>query len=250
MDEPSDYRPAAPRDFKHAIRSVDAADLRPEPAVTTSEYAAVSERPVVAPLLAERTVDSPLVRERIVATDAPVARRPFSIAAGFFGWAVASFFTLVLTTIVLALIGASAYDITDAGANALDTGTFNELTTTGLIGLVVALFIAYALGGYAAGRIGLWNGVGHGVAVVAWSVLFSVAAIALAVTLGDSVDALNVVPRVDWDALTTPTLVGLLVALVTMLAGAILGGKLGTRTDTAEDGLERRRVGRSRGRPF
>lgn len=252
MDEPSDYRPAAPRDFKQAIRGVDAGDLRPEPAVTTSEYASVSERPVVAPAVVERRVDdtAPPTRERIVTTDAPLARRPFSIAAGFFGWAVASFFTLVLSTIVLAFIGASAYDITDAGANGLDASTFNDLTTTGLIGLVIALFLAYALGGYAAGRIGLWHGVGHGVAVVAWSVLFSVIAVALALTLGDSVDALNLVPRVDWNDLTTPTLVGLLVALVTMLLGAILGAKLGTRTDTAEDALERRRVGRSRGRPF
>lgn len=256
VDEHTDYRPARSRDFATAARDVDAADL--QPATPPVAGSTLGEPPTYTPPNADygshgsATTAAPPVssRETTTVTDRPVAHRPFSLAAGFFGWAVASFFTLVLATIVLAMLGASAYDASDAGTNDLSQETFNSLTTAGLIGLLVGLFIAYFLGGYAAGRIGLWHGTGHGLAVVGWSVLFSVLAIALGAYLGDAVAGLNLTPAVDWNALTGPTVVGLLITLAVMLAGAILGANLGTRTDTRDDVYEERRVGRYRGRPL
>lgn len=197
-----------------------------------------------------RYVDRPettTVRERV---DRPVGDRPFSVAAGFFGWAVASFFTLVLGTIVLALIGTAAYNATDAGTTGVTQNMFNDLTTGGLIGLLVALFVAYVLGGYAAGRIGLWHGVGHGVAVVAWTVLFTILTIALGAWLGDAVAGLNLVPAIDWADLTGPAIAGILVSLLAMLAGAILGAKLGTRPYGIDGVNEGRRSRTWRGRPL
>lgn len=197
-----------------------------------------------------RYVDRPAsttVHERV---DRPVGDRPFSVAAGFFGWAVASFFTLVLGTLVLALIGSAAYDATDGGATGVTQDAFNDLTTGGIIGLLVALFVAYFLGGYAAGRIGLWHGVGHGVAVVAWTVLFTILTIALGAWLGDAVAGLNLVPAIDWADLTGPALAGILGSLLAMLAGAILGAKLGTRP-YGIDGVNEGRGHRAwRGRPL
>ncbi|HWH09033.1 MAG TPA: hypothetical protein VNX21_07515 [Candidatus Thermoplasmatota archaeon] len=197
-----------------------------------------------------RYVDRPegtTIEERV---DRPVGARPFSIAAGFFGWAVASFFTLVLATLVLALLGAAAYDATGGGATGVTADTFNSLTTSGLVGLLVALFLAYLLGGYAAGRIGLWHGVGHGVAVVAWTVLFTILTIALGAWLGDAVAGLNLVPAIDWGDLAGPTLVGILLSLAAMLGGAILGAKLGTRPYGIDDANEGRRARAWRGRPL
>ena len=209
--------------------------------------AAVPTPPVADREYVDRPATTTTVRERV---DRPAADRPFSIAAGFFGWAVASFFTLVLGTIVLALIGTAAYNATEAGTTGVTQDAFNDLTTGGLIGLLVALFIAYALGGYAAGRIGLWHGVGHGVAVVAWTVLFTIVTVALAAWLGDAVAGLNLVPAIDWNDLTGPAIAGILVSLLVMLAGAILGAKLGTRPYGIDDAYEGRRTRAWRGRPL
>lgn len=281
VDEHTDYRPARSRDFTRAIHNVDASDLRSTPPPPVSEDAArgyatgyppsdvrpdgtALERAPVAGVAADRDrryVDRPEGTMNVDRPDGttieerrtgPVDARPFSIAAGFFGWAVASFFTLVLSTLVLALLGAAAYDATNAGATGVTQETFNSLTTTGLVGLFVALLAAYFLGGYAAGRIGLWHGVGHGVAVVGWTLLFTVLTIALAAWLGDAVAGLNLVPAIDWGDLTGPAIAGILVSLLAMLAGAILGAKLGTRPygiDGVNEGLAVRGY-RRRGRPL
>lgn len=220
-----------------ARRDVDAVDRAPATVATSPDVE--RERRVVP---ARETVT-----ER---RDYARGDRPFSIAAGFFGWAVASFFTLVLATIVLAVIGTAAYDASDAGTTGLTQNTFNDLTTGGLLGLAIALFVAYLLGGYAAGRIGLWHGTGHGVAVVAWTILFTLVTIGLAAAYGDNVAGLYLVPRVDWSGLTGPSIVGLVVALLVMLGGAILGANLGTRPYGLDGTYEGRRVRAYRGRPL
>lgn len=230
MDETTDYRPATRRDYRKAAENVDASELTPY------------EREQ----LASRRRTERVEETRVVGT---AGERPFSVAAGFFGWAVASFFTLVLGTFVLGAIGATAFEVTDEGTT-IDTETFNSLTTTGLLGLAVAILAAYFLGGYAAGRIGLWHGAMHGVAIVVWTVLFSVLAIAAGVWLGDAADALLVIPAIDWSELATPAVLGILLALVVMFAGAILGGVTGARRDTEVGLRERWRTRRVRGRPL
>lgn len=238
-DKETDYRPAQTRDFTRAITNVDATDLRPADATGAPMPPVVHPAPMPT---------STRVEERIVDETPPA--RPFSLAAGFFGWSVAAFFTLLLSTLVLAFVGSAAFDATDAGTTDLTTETWNDLTTVGTMGLLISLFVAYLLGGYAAGRIGLWHGTGHGLAVVAWTVLFALVTVGLTAAYGSTVADLYVTPTIEWSDLTGAAVVGLLVALAAMLAGAVLGANLGTRPNATEGVLDRRGLGRVRGRPL
>ncbi|HVM46020.1 MAG TPA: hypothetical protein VM582_08810, partial [Candidatus Thermoplasmatota archaeon] len=178
-----------------------------------------------------------------VAAEPPVGRRRFSIGATFLGWSVAAFFTIVFSVIVLAALG---------GAEARDGVMDLENFALGnFIGYLVAAFLAYLIGGYAAGRIALWNGVGHGLGTVAWAVLFA----ALALLAGAyAADALNVampagVAGFDATALSGVAIGAILLSLLAMLLGAALGGRLGERYHVARGhhGWRRREA---RGRPL
>lgn len=197
------------------------------------------------------------VRREEVVEDRPAERPGFSVAAGFYGWAVAMWFTLLFTGLVLAFLGSAAYGnaTVTSSSVAFSQTTLNNLTTTGIVAGVIALFLAFFLGGYAAGRIGRWFGVWHGVAVVGWTVLFSILGAVLgyyATTTSVNVGAYLSAYAIDWNAVTTGTIVTLLVMLVVMLVGASLGGALGDNLYAREVGYERRAYttrGGWRGRP-
>jgi MFS family permease len=180
---------------------------------------------------------------------AGVRRRRFSLGATFLGWAVASFFTLVFTGIVLLALGGSALR-TDDGT--LTAGDLANLTITGLAGAVVAMFLAYLVGGYAAGRIAHWDGARHGAVVPLWTILAGLLALLAGATLGPQLAGYlgPYVPRVDAGALTTYGVLGLLAMLAADFLGAILGGILGAKGDERHEmgTVERRRT--MRGRPL
>lgn len=175
-------------------------------------------------------------REEVRDLDRPIG---FSIAAGFFGWAVASFFTLLFVGLTLAALGAQAYNEASTGDGAVDLARpdWTTLSTAGAVAGLVSILVAYFLGGYAAGRIGLRSGALHGVMVVVWTVLATLLAAVLAGAAADAFDlGAYVAPfAIDWSAVTTETAIGLGIVLLTMLVGAILGGMLGDRWWAADE---------------
>lgn len=176
---------------------------------------------------------APPTRQEVVTREDGPVRGPlgFSFSAGFFGWAVASFFALLLTVLALALFGAN---MTADGV--VSTAELGSLTMAGIVAGVVVLFVAYFLGGFAAGRIGIVNGALHGASILAWTLLFGLLAFAVAAYAADALDlAAYAYPyRIDWNALTATGVVVLVLSLLAMLGGAMLGGMLGAREWIAE----------------
>lgn len=113
----------------------------------------------------------------------------------------------------------------------------------------MSAFLAYVIGGYAAGRIALWDGIRHGVLTVAWAVLgvilYAIASFQFAAQLAQTTPL-----RVEPIELTTVLVTGVLVTLAAMLGGAALGGMWGERYHDRVHGVERgSRRTRMRGRP-
>ncbi|GAC1339260.1 MAG: hypothetical protein NVSMB29_06290 [Candidatus Dormibacteria bacterium] len=156
----------------------------------------------------------------------------FDWVATFLGFAVAIFFLLLLLGIVGAIVGSVAAQIGATGPRADGSipGTTQNLGLSAVIGSVVALLLAYFIGGYAAGRLARYDGVVNGVGVVAWTVLVAVILGVLGVVLGSRFNVasqlhLNVSPS----SLQAGGVISLVVTLLVMLVGAALGGALGAR---------------------
>ena len=115
----------------------------------------------------------------------------------------------------------------DAAASA-DDPTSQTLGVGGLVGGLVALFLGYLLGGYAAGRMARFDGAKNGIGVVIWTVVMALVLGGLGTLLGDEF----AVPQrlrldIEPEALTAAGAISLAIALVVMLGAAVLGGKLG-----------------------
>lgn len=152
-------------------------------------------------------------------------RRPYSIGATFLGWCVASFLSLVFLALIFVGLGGAA-----AAADGLTQQEIAQFGIAGVVGSLLAFFLAYLVGGYAAGRIGLWNGVGHGAGVPVWAIVLTLL-VALVGAVG--IDFTAIMAEVNGVAtgdLTGPAVIMTLVTLVVMFGGAMLGGMLGERT--------------------
>lgn len=187
--------------------------------------------------------------ERRVVTTAHEPRR-FSLGATFLGWAVASFFTLLFTAIVIGIVGgATAGD----GTFGLGDENVTNVAIGALVGLLIAVFLAYLIGGYNAGRISRWDGGKHGAAIVGWTILFAILA-AIVTYAGMTTFNLGAylapvgLDFADPATLTTYGILVLVLVLAAMIGGGYLGGKLGERTYEREMAPARRRA--VRGRPL
>lgn len=174
-------------------------------------------------------------------------RRGFSVGATFLGWSVAAFFTLVFLAIAGILLGAK--DLS-GGAEEMVSLDASEVGLANLAIYLVATFLAFVIGGYAAGRIAIRDGMAHGLAIVGWAVLFGLVGLLAGATLADDIAAFTNV-RLDRGSITIGVVAGVLATLIAQLAGAALGGSLGERYHERIDGLEPRRAGerRTRSRP-
>ena len=136
-----------------------------------------------------------------------------------------------LATLVLlgGLIGAAI------GAVGYQTGLDDEaeeLSLAGLIGGLVTIFLAYLIGGWAAGRIARYDGLRNGLMTGVWTIVLAAILSALAAWLGSEYDVLRNVELPQWfsqDALTTGGIISALVAIAAMLLGGLLGGMWGER---------------------
>ena len=138
--------------------------------------------------------------------------------------------TALATLVLLAgLIGAAI------GAIGYQTGlddTVDDLSIASLIGGLVALFLAYLVGGWAAGRIARYDGARNGLMTAVWTIVLAAILSALAAAFGAEYDVLRNVNLPQWfstEALTIGAIISALVAIATMLIGGFLGGIWGAR---------------------
>lgn len=195
------------------------------------------ERTYATPTTAPRPVDErpvapvPETRTRAVVDDE--RRRGFSFLDSFLGWNIAAFWMLVFTGIALAILGSAAYNAnaTTTTANGFTVPDLANLAAGGIIGLVVAQFLAYFIGGYGAGRMARGSGLANGLGVAVWGVVIAIVLGLVAAGLTNAYNAGYWLSYygVNLRNLTGPAIGTLVGSLIAMFLGGILGGILGAR---------------------
>jgi len=157
--------------------------------------------------------------------------------AAFFGWLVAVAVTVLLTSIIGAVVAA----VSDS-TNVTQTQAERQAGTIGMaagLTLIVVLALAYFTGGYVAGRMSRFDGAKQGLATWVVGLLLTVLAIVVGWVAGDQY---NVFDRIDLPRIPIPTdqastggvVVAVAVVVLTILT-AMLGGKVGTRYHSRVD---------------
>jgi hypothetical protein len=147
------------------------------------------------------------------------------IPASLVGMLTALSTTLILAGLVGAAVGAVGYQ-TGLEENAQD------LSTWSLIGGVAVLFVAYVIGGWAAGRMARYDGVRNGFATGIWTLVLGAILAGLGAWIGSEYDVFRNVELPQWfesDALTTAAIISGIAAIAAMFAGGIIGGLWGER---------------------
>lgn len=156
----------------------------------------------------------------------------------FIGFAVASWFAIVFLGIVGAIVGAVGFQlhtpVPKIGGSI--AGATQNLGIGALIGSVIAVFLAYLIGGYTAGRMARFSGALNGLGVWIWTI---VVAIILGIAGAIAGSNFNVASQLHLNV-SRSTLAGaggisLAVTLVIMLIGAVAGGTLGQRHNRTLD---------------
>ncbi len=150
------------------------------------------------------------------------------IGSAFFGWLVSTAMAVLLVALVAAAGRAGFLPGTDPLARA-----GQETSGGGVTGLIVLLsvqLLAYFSGGYVAGRMARFNGVGQGLMVWLLGVIGAVAAALLGI-IGQSnvlttVNSFLRLPLVEGQLSVEGTIAAIAVA-ATALIGAVLGGLTG-----------------------
>jgi len=147
------------------------------------------------------------------------------IPATLVGMLTALSTTLILAGLVGAAVGAVGYQ-TGLESDAQD------ISTASLIGGVAVLFVAYLIGGWAAGRIARYDGARNGFATGIWTLILAAILSGLAGWLGSEYDVFGNVDLPQWfstDAFTTTAIISGIAAVIAMFVGGTLGGMTGAR---------------------
>jgi MFS family permease len=147
------------------------------------------------------------------------------IPASLVGMLTALSTTLIVAGLVGAAVGAVGYQ-TGLEENAED------LSTWSLIGGVAVLFVAYLIGGWAAGRMARYDGVRNGFATGIWTLVLGAILAGLGAWIDSEYDVFRNVELPQWfesDALTTAAIISGVAAIAAMFAGGIIGGLWGER---------------------
>jgi hypothetical protein len=161
----------------------------------------------------------------------------YNLGADFFGWLVAIALSVLLVSIVGAIVTAVSanlqVDQTEAQRRAGDIGLATAIT------LLVILMIGYYAGGYVAGRMSRFDGGRQGFGVWAIGLLVTILAVGLGAIFGaqyNILDRVNLpsvpIPR---DTLTGGGIIAAVALLVGTLLAALLGGKVGRRYHSKVD---------------
>lgn len=152
------------------------------------------------------------------------------IGAAFFGWLTATAVTVVLALLVMAAARAGLLAGADMTASSLAWSWPGDVTGAALL-LVIPL-LAYFSGGYVAGRMARFNGVGQGLMVWLWAVIVAAAAAVVAMVNGivgggqlNVRNMLNEVLRLPVNEV--PLGAGSIIAAIAVAALALLGSVLG-----------------------
>jgi len=108
----------------------------------------------------------------------------------------------------------------------------DDLSIASLVGGLITLFVAFLIGGWAAGRMARYDGARNGLMTAVWAIVLAAVVSALAAIFGAEYDIFRNVELPQFfsrDALTLGAIVSAVVAAVVMLAGGLLGGKWGER---------------------
>jgi hypothetical protein len=175
-------------------------------------------------------VDAEGVRVRDARPDVGVAeaRRRFGgidVPASLVGMLTALAFLILFSGLVGAAIGAIGYQTGLSGDD-------EELSLASLIGGLVALVLAYLLGGWTAGRIARYDGPLNGAMTGVWTLVLAAILSGLGAWVGSEYDVLRNVDLPQWfsrDAFTAGAIVSGVVAIAAMLIGGALGGAWGER---------------------
>jgi hypothetical protein len=160
-----------------------------------------------------------------------------NIGAGFFGWLVAVAMTILLISIVGAILAAvgSNTSVTQSDAKS-SAGTIGIVTA---IVLLAILGLAYYFGGYVAGRMSRFDGARQGALVWIIGLLVTIVAAVLGAVFGSKYNLLDRVnlPRlpISADQAGAGAIISVVVILVVTLLAAILGGKIGNHYHTRVD---------------
>ena len=149
------------------------------------------------------------------------------IGAAFFGWLVSTAMTVLLVALVAAAASAGILPGTDPLPRA---GQESSGGMTGMIVLLSLQLLAYFSGGYVAGRMARFNGVGQGLMVWLWGVIGAAAMALLAITGQHSVlTTLNSFLRLPLleGHLSISGIIAAIAVATTALIGAVLGGITG-----------------------
>ena len=144
--------------------------------------------------------------------------------------------SLVGMLAALALVGLFGGLVSAAiGAVGYQTGlddAAEELSLASLIGGLVVLFVAFLVGGWAAGRMARYSGAVNGLMTAVWAIVLAALVSVLAALFGDEYDVLRRIELPQWfstEALTAGAIISGAVAIATMLIAGLLGGTLGER---------------------
>jgi hypothetical protein len=156
------------------------------------------------------------------------ARRRFGgidLAASLVGMLTALAFLVLFGGLVGAAVGAVGYQTGLSGRE-------EELSLASLVGGLMALFLAYLLGGWTAGRIARYDGRLNRLMTGVWTLALAAVLAGLGSWLGSEYDVLQNVELPQWfsdDALTVGAIASGVAAIVAMLIGGALGGVWGER---------------------
>jgi hypothetical protein len=145
------------------------------------------------------------------------------IPASLIGMLAALSTTLILAGLIGAALGAVDYQ------SGLE-GDARDISTWSMIGGVAVLFVAYVIGGWAAGRMARYDGARNGFATGVWTLILGAILAGLGAWIGSEYDVLRDVDLPQWfstDAFTTRAIITGVAAIAAMFAGAILGGLWG-----------------------
>ncbi len=151
------------------------------------------------------------------------------IGSAFFGWLTATAIAVVLVAVVTAAGRAGFLAGTDLIAEA---GQASSGGVAASITLVSIPFLAYFAGGYVAGRMARFNGIGQGLMVWLWTVILAAGLALLAIVGGGQLNVLATLnsflrfPLGDGQLSTSGVIAAIAVAASALL-GAVLGGIAG-----------------------
>jgi hypothetical protein len=145
------------------------------------------------------------------------------IPASLVGMLTALSTTLILAGLIGAALGAVDYQ------TGLE-GDASDIATWSMIGGVAVLFVAYLVGGWAAGRMARYDGARNGFATGIWTLILGAILAGLGAWIGSDYDVFRNVDLPQWfstDAFTTRAIISGVAAIAAMFAGGILGGLWG-----------------------